>query len=495
MSTQPSISRRSSAAANDLAKSRMDPLGKKLTESGAVDVAMVHFAEAHAARERVPLDTALLELDLIDEDDLLRALAEHHGRPPAAFDVLDRVRPEVGEKLPLGFSQTFRMCPVALEGSRLAALVAAPLAAESVQELRDLFGLEPRQFVAPAHYIELARSRVYGEEPPSRTRRLELRLARRRKADDVRTVIERLAQAPSFATAAGDVLSFALTRLEFACLLSARDDGLKVVANLASKPELGALLPTPAVSCSVHAAIAHGGYFFGPLLGNQADEELFESLDRSVPRWAFVAPVTTSRGTAAVLLAENGERGIAQRWGAEIALLLARLAQRASRQLHPSGDDQPQERVAAPTESDDPEVVRLDAENRVLERLRRAAAADDLPLEDFVEKLLLAHATQPDVPVERQPEPAKEKPSPADEATNALVGEVRGLFEKLATDIPADLVPRIAASAPTAQPPAAPAPPAPSPAAAVGLEIKAPSGPREVADYRSKRRKAARVKM
>jgi hypothetical protein len=483
----------------------MDPLGKELADRGAVDVAMAEFAQTYAAREGVALDTALLELDLIDEEDLLQVLAARHGRPAAQFSLLDQVDASVGAKLPLGFSQTFRMCPVALEGSRLVALVEAPLPAESLQELRELFGLEPRQLIAPAHYLELARSRVYGEEPSSRTRSLELRLARRRQGDDVRAVIERLSQAPSFATAAGDVLSFALTRLEFACLLSARDDGLKVVASITAKPPVGALLPAPAPTSTIFAAIVHGGYFFGPLVANDADRALFASVERPVPRWAFVAPVSTSRGTAAVLLAENGDRGLAQRWGAELALLVARLGQRANQELYTRGDAPSPQRPAVPATAVNPAVERVDEENRVLERLRRAAAAEDLPLEDFVERLLLTHASRADAPVERKSEPVVEKPQAPDDATSALVGEVRGLFEKLATDIPAnfargmeaafrDLVPRIAAAGP-APPATAQAPPTPSAASTVGIEIKAPSGPREVADYRSKRRKAARVKM
>ena len=92
------------------------------------------------------------------------------------------------------------------------------------------------------------------------------------------------------------------------------------------------------------------------------------------------------------------------------------------------------------------------------------------------------------------------KVRPAQRDTAALVGEVKELFEKLATDIPTqmargmetafrDLAPRIASA-----PPPAAAYGVQRPVANVGL-VRKDSGPREVPSYRSRRRKTKRVKL
>lgn len=174
-----------------------------------------------------------------------------------------------------------------------------------------------------------------------------------------------------------------------------------------------------------------------------------------------------------VLYADNGARGIAARWVAELSVLAGRLGHRTATAA--SGE---------PTATDNDTGATLDAsEQAALERLR--AAADDAGMEllPFVDKLLAEHAS----------------PAPPDPAT-ALAGEVKGLFEKLATDIPAhlargmeaafrDLAPRLAA------PPAAAAGASRArPAASVEI-VQKPAAPREVKSYASRRQKTRRVKL
>src|SRR5512145_89489 len=123
----------------------MDPLARELIEHGVLDAARVSWAEEYRSSAEIALDTALLELDLVDEEDLLSGLAKCYGRIPTSSEMLAQIPHGIGDTFPLGLSRAFAMCPVALERKRLVAIVTAPLAAESTQELRDLFGLEPNQ--------------------------------------------------------------------------------------------------------------------------------------------------------------------------------------------------------------------------------------------------------------------------------------------------------------------------------------------------------------
>lgn len=510
----------------------MASLLAELTDRGVVDPQTADWARAYAFEQGIPLDTALLELDLIDEQGLLAALGTSAGLTAASLEDLSRIDPGVSRRLPQGFSHSFGMCPLTLDGQRLTALVAASLPSDSLQELRDLFGLRPCQLIAPAHYLAIARSRVYGAALEPRTERLEQALQRHRDSGPVGAVLERLAEAPTFSGAAAEVLGFAASLVEFVCLLSPRETGLRVVAARGGSIEPGEQVRLPGSGCTLGAALRHGGYFLGPLANSAADREFTAALKRPFPRLAFVAPVTTARGVAALLFADNGPRGMAQRWVAELTLLVARLGQRANRELmtrdQPAPD--PEEAPAAPIPSPSlaqaplaeaaavaraiptaapsvegqkrPEEATsgvttegafgvTEAERRVLERLRVSAASTGLSVEELVERLL-------------------ERPFARSEAHPAgeIVLEVRGLFEKLATDIPThlargmeaafrDLVPRVASPPPAPVPSPSPSgsPVAPARAAPQIEVLEKPLAPREVGDYRDKRRKGARVRL
>jgi hypothetical protein len=506
----------------------MDPLLEELKARGLLDAAMADWARAHQAEHEMTLDSALLDLDLVDEEGLLLALESCSGLPAAGFADLLRLDPEVGMCLPRGFSRSFEMCPLRLSGNELVALVEDPLPEESVQELRDLFGLEVTQLVSTAHYLALARERVFDSPIDERTQKLEARLARRRRATDVRVVLENVAGADTLASAIAEALDFAGSLLDFSCFLVRRDDGLRVAAVRGGGHGTGMVLAPPEPGSSLEAAIQHGGYFLGPLSGSEEDQRFCQSLGRSSPRRVFVAPVPVVEGRPVVFYADNGPRGIAARWVAELTVLMARLGQRAgdweeqSRSTAAAVDiplvprpfpqitaedeadeeqevEEPEEAEAedaepeagepeapepAASEQAQPEEPGLTAAERaVLDRLREAATEAGVSLDAFVDDRL------------------GERPAPpAEETTAALVGEVRGLFEKLATDIPTqlargmetafrDMVPRLSTGAPAGAPQQRP-----SAAASVDL-VQKEAGPREVASYRSRRRKTKRKKL
>jgi hypothetical protein len=259
-----------------------------------------------------------------------------------------------------------------------------------------------------------------------------------------------------------------------------------------------AAIAVPDPGCTLAAALRHGSHFLGPLAGNNpADLSFFESLGRAVPRWAFVAPVPLAGARSVVLYADNGPRGIAPRWLAELTLVVARLGQLANAPAkavtilpEPEIEFVPATLEAADLAAE-PEVGAAHAaehapgvdasERAILERLRTASHQAGMELGAFVDELLAQRTAK----------------APAD-ATAALMGEVRGLFERLATDIPAqmalgmqnafrDIVPRLS-------PAAVSAPASPAAAAAVELVV-GEAKPREVPSYRSRRSKTTKVKL
>jgi hypothetical protein len=219
--------------------------------------------------------------------------------------------------------------------------------------------------------------------------------------------------------------------------------------------------------------------------GSADDLRFYAALERALPRWAFVAPVPA--GARTMLLADNGGRGIAVQWAAELTLLLARLGRWGRAWLGPWPDEGAATVEAPPppaaAESPAPAVsappALTEKEWPAIERLRQAAADAGMELDEFVDELLARH----------RPDSAA--------AASAMVAEVKGLFERLATDIPTqlargmesafrDLVPRLGTA-----PPRVESPPA---SAGVDLVLK-PAAPREVASYQSRRGKSTRVKL
>ncbi len=494
----------------------MDALLSELTARGVVDSTGADWALARQAERGGSVDSSLLELDLIDEDELFRGLAACTGLPAVELADIPSADPEVGKRLPLGFTRSFRMCPLALDGGRLKALVEAPLSGDSVQELREVFGLEVDQHIAPAHHVALARGNVYDAPVDERTLELEARLARRRTSD-VRHAMEQLAGVTTLGSAAGAVLDFAAELLEFGSFLVPIDNRLRVVASRTTGVVPNEQVPSPPSDCTLSASIQHGGYFLGPIAGNEADRAFYAALGRPVPRWAFVAPFRVTPESRGLFYADNGSRGLAKRRVAELTLLVARLSQRAgdwrrsvrwdewaseaesaldSRILQsepapapaPAPEPEPEpepalEPAPAPEPAPEPAPAPVLAapEQRALDRLRQAAEAAGKPVDELVDELLRKDTA----------------PAPM-----ALAGEVKGLFEKLATDIPAqlargmesafrDMMPRLSSVAP----PSAPAAARPSAASAVDLVVRKDAAPREVPSYRSRRRKSKRVKL
>jgi hypothetical protein len=377
------------------------------------------------------------------------------------------------------------------------ALVTWPLARESVEELKEIFRLELEQRVAPSHVIAIALERIYGIAAGPLAHALETKLERRRKLDDVASVLLRLQGSVSLASALTSVLNFATARADFACFFARQGDALRPLTASASGTVKGALLALPDRASALWPALSQGGYFLGPLAGGDADSRFYGNLRRPLPRWVCVIPAPVGSKSSLLFYSDNGDRGLATRWVAEWVLLVSRIGLTGGVRSEVGGaaappvagdlDAEPDVSQAA-SRGAVPEATLTAMERGVLEKLGRAAATAGQPLDVFVDRLLDARPREA-----------------ADEAARAslMVGEVKGFFEKLASEIPAhfargmeaafrELAPRMVAMAP-------PVASAPAPSAAMTAEgvklVAQPGAAREIATYQSKRRKTERVKL
>ena len=453
----------------------MEVLLDQLIARGVVVPAAAEWARRHQATHGGSLDTALLELDLLDEDTLIKALQARFGLPAVRPPVPVAPDPELSRRLPVDFSQSFMLCPLELRGHELHALIAGALPDDWLRELEELFGLQVRPLVTSAHGLALARSARYGLSLDERTHRLEDRLARRRAAPDARAVLESLDRATSLSEACDRVLDFAAVRWEFACLLVVRDGTVRVASSRGVSLPSGATIPLPESGSSFATALRHGGYVLKPVQGSDEDRRFLAQLGREVPNSLFIAPVPVAGTAGLAFFADNGERGTASRFVAELMLLVSRLGSRRTEGsvLGPARKAAPEPAAPATPTPTPPPTSRTEAERAVLVRLRDAADRAGMDLEQFVDRLLSGGERRGDV---------------------AVADEVKGLFDRLATDIPVQLaqgieaafremLPRLSAVTPArAAASENPRPPAPAPV------LAQPAGPREVPSYRAKRK-------
>ena len=306
----------------------MKALLDQLVSSGVLDAPSADWARAHHAQHGIALDTALLELDLIDEESLVRGLGQCLGLAPGLPTELAQVDPGVGQRLPEALGQSFQVCPIRFAHGRLVALVDSVPPMEAQEELRDLFGLQLRLLAAPSHYIAVAKSEVYGSALSERGQRLEMRLQRRREAPDVAQTVEAISAAQKLPEGALAVLQYAAPRFHSCCFMVVGDHGLRIVAIPHEPDPKPLMVDHPAVTSTLAPAIRYGGYFLGPLPATDDNRVFLGSLGQDLARWAFVGRVPVPRGAGVVLFAENGRRGIPTRWAAELSLLAARLGQR-----------------------------------------------------------------------------------------------------------------------------------------------------------------------
>jgi hypothetical protein len=125
------------------------------------------------------LDTALLELDLVDEESLALALARAAGLPPAPPAVLAAPHPQLRKVLPGRLAEQHRVAPFRLDGRELVVLAAWPVDLPALDELAGMRGIRIVAHAAPELWVAELQHRVYGTPVSARLAKLARTLAAR----------------------------------------------------------------------------------------------------------------------------------------------------------------------------------------------------------------------------------------------------------------------------------------------------------------------------
>ena len=149
-------------------------LAALLVEAGAASSADLEAAVARQREAGGTLDSALLELELVEEGELLRLLTRASGFPPAPLDPAPD--PRARRVLPARVAERHAMAPFRLEGQQLAVAAAHPVDVTALDELSFMLSLQIVPHVAPEWRVRELLSKVYGGPLPARMAALAVRV-------------------------------------------------------------------------------------------------------------------------------------------------------------------------------------------------------------------------------------------------------------------------------------------------------------------------------
>lgn len=158
----------------------MGKLGQVLVARGWITVQQLTRALQNQQGVGGRLGTCLLETDAIDEDVLLKGLAEQLGVPAVQPEELRGIADEVLALLPEKLARRCRAVPFRVTGGRLDVAMQDPRNLSAQDEIAFASGKRVKVFVAPEVRMYEALERYYRDECPSRFGLLLDRLNRAR---------------------------------------------------------------------------------------------------------------------------------------------------------------------------------------------------------------------------------------------------------------------------------------------------------------------------
>ena len=145
-----------------------DALVQLLVDEGAAAPAGVERALARKAEAGGTLDTALLELGLVDEARLVEAMARAAKIPPAPPEAFERPDPRARRVFPSKVAERHGLAPFALEDRELRLAAEYPVNADLLEEIAFMLSLDLKPFAAPAWKVRELIHRQYGTAMPPR---------------------------------------------------------------------------------------------------------------------------------------------------------------------------------------------------------------------------------------------------------------------------------------------------------------------------------------
>ena len=341
-------------------------------EAGAISAEDMERALARQREEGGALDTALLELGLVAEPELVRLLSRASGLPPAP---IGRIRSDAPARnlFPARVAERHRLVPFRLEGRQLSLVAAHPVDMAAVDEISFMLSLHLVVHVAPEWRVAEAMAPAYGFPIPPRLAAIAARdptplapawrlgrvdpeeplataVARAAGAFDATELLRDVIAPPpvpdeppgwSLREASGaldaardrdDVLAVALRYardfVEAAAVLAVTRDG---VVGLDAVGWPGARARCRAVHVAqdrvalLRAVVETRGPYLGPISPDPGNEELLRELGRPWPAIALAYPVVLRERVVCVLYADNGAAPVSARRVGDLLLLAGAL--------------------------------------------------------------------------------------------------------------------------------------------------------------------------
>jgi type IV pilus assembly protein PilB len=136
-------------------------LGEVLVQAGLLDEQKLRVALREQQRWGGPLGRHLLELHLVREEDLVRALAMQLNFPVAPDLVANKPTDQVLDLLPLDFCEEHSLVPFHIDGKFLDVALCDPTNLAVLDEIRIRTKLNVRPHITGPHALERALSKHY----------------------------------------------------------------------------------------------------------------------------------------------------------------------------------------------------------------------------------------------------------------------------------------------------------------------------------------------
>ncbi len=168
-----------------------DYLAEVLVRHGALEPEKLEQARRAAEERGAPLRDVLLAIRAVDEEDLVRALAEETGLPFLERIDVAEVPEDLIDAVPIGFARQHHVLPIAERDGRIVVAVADPLQPAPLDDLRALLGMPTDPVAATAETIDDAINRLYERKDEA-----SLAEAREEEVEELQDLIDMTDEAP-----------------------------------------------------------------------------------------------------------------------------------------------------------------------------------------------------------------------------------------------------------------------------------------------------------
>jgi type IV pilus assembly protein PilB len=136
-------------------------IGQVLVDLGYIDEAQMESIAEEARETELSIDKVAMNRGLLNEEQLLQAIAEQNGLKVVNLDEI-KPQPEAVKLVPQNMSELYRMIPLTFENDCLTIIVSDPNNLQALDDIRNFLGIMQVQAVlAPAKKIEELLPKLY----------------------------------------------------------------------------------------------------------------------------------------------------------------------------------------------------------------------------------------------------------------------------------------------------------------------------------------------